>query len=363
MKKKSSVKTGLILLCAVSVLLALCAAVFAAGLHLLSPATDAGEERVSRIEIPSGTGVRAVASMLAQKQLIRSEKMFYIAARYPVIVRRNHPFMLKSGVYPVSSAMSVHEILDLLESGKQEYIKTVIPEGLTLSKIAAELEENGVCGADEFKSAARSPALLSEYKIPAENFEGYLFPDTYFFTPMMRAEDVLRMMADTFFKRIQTLEIAPSKGGGNVSPEQLHQIVILASIVEREYRIDSEAPLIASVFTNRIKVNSGLYSCATIEYIITEIMGKPHPDVITYDDLKIDNPYNTYKWAGLTPGPISNPGMVALQAAANPPATDYFYFTLTDSAAGSHTFTESLSSHAQAGAQFKFRTKKAAASK
>ena len=130
-------------------------------------------------------------------------------------------------------------------------------------------------------------------------------------------------------------------------------------MVEREYRVAEEAPLIASVFKNRIEENIGLYSCATIEYIITEILGKPHPDVITYDDLKIDSPYNTYKWAGLPPSPISNPGLVALKASANPPKTEYYYFTLKDEARGTHTFSRSFSSHTRAGIQFK--TKKAAA--
>lgn len=110
-----------------------------------------------------------------------------------------------------------------------------------------------------------------------------------------------------------------------MSPSELHEFVTLASVVEREYRVKSEAPLISSVFTNRLKHGIGLYSCATIEYILTEIQGKPHPDRITYDDLKIDSPYNTYKWAGLPAGPISNPGLVAFSAALNPAKTDYYF--------------------------------------
>ena len=346
-------------MCAISLLLTLAAASFALVLHLSSPVTSDAEKNTGRIEIPSGASSRGVFQQLEEKRLIRSAKLMYLIARYPSLFLRDHPFSLKSGVYEVSSDMNLNEILNLLESGKQEYIKTVIPEGLPLSRIAAELEENGVCEARAFIDAAHDPHLLFEYSIPADTFEGYLFPETYFFTPNMAAQSVVRMMADTFFKRAQTLSVSPAnKKGPVLTPEELHRIVILASIVEREYRVDSEAPLIASVFTNRIKVNSGLYSCATIEYIITEILGRPHPEVITYEDLKIDNPYNTYKWAGLTPGPISNPGMIALQAAANPPETNYFYFTLTDAAAGTHTFSENMNSHTKASIQF--RTKKAA---
>jgi UPF0755 protein len=360
--KKSSGKIAIISMCAISLLFTLMAAGFALNLYLSSPLTSEEKAYSERIEIPSGTSVHTVASRLAEKKLIRSAGLMYLTARYPSVFLRKKSFALKSGVYTVSSAMTLHEIMDLLESGKQEYIKTVIPEGLTLTKIAEELEEKGVCEAEAFISAAKDTKLLSSYGIPADSFEGYLFPETYFFTPGMQAENVVSMMADTFFERVKGLSISPLyTKGGNLTPAELHKIVTLASIVEREYRVDSEAPLIASVFTNRIKAKSGLYSCATIEYIITEILGRPHPEVITYEDLKLDSPYNTYRWAGLTPGPISNPGMIALQAAANPPETNYFYFTLNDAAAGTHTFTESIDSHAKASIQY--RTKKAAVKK
>jgi len=135
------------------------------------------------------------------------------------------------------------------------------------------------------------------------------------------------------------------------------QTVTLASIIEREYRSADEAPLIASVFTNRIKKGIGLYSCATVEYVITEVLGRPHPDIITYDDLKIQSPYNTYLNAGLPPAPICNPGLVALKAAAEPAQSDFYYFQLMDEAAGRHVFTKTLSEHVEQGAIFK--TKKA----
>jgi len=126
----------------------------------------------------------------------------------------------------------------------------------------------------------------------------------------------------------------------------------LASIIEREYRIDDEAPLIASVFKNRLKKNIGLYSCATVEYIITEIKNKKHPKRLFYDDLKVQNPYNTYINAGLPPGPISNPGFTALHAACNPAKTDYFYFRLIDADNGTHIFTRTFDEHNKANGTF-----------
>ena len=308
-----------------------------------------------RVEIPSGTSVRSVSRTLKEKKLIRNGFYFFVCARFSfvrsLVTGSNEPFSLKSGVYTISSSMTYSEIFKILASGKQEYIRVSIPEGLTISKIASKLEEAGVCSVEDFKVAARNSELLSEYGIPGDSFEGFLFPDTYFFNPLMKGEAVVRLMADNFFEKIKSV-----KGFEKLSRDQLFYDITLASIVEREYRIDEEAPLIASVFRNRLKHNIGLYSCATIEYILTEIQGKPHPDVITYSDLAIDSPYNTYKWAGLPPGPISNPGLVAIDAAVNSAKTDYYFFRLVDANAGRHVFTKDFSTHVSEG--YSYSTKK-----
>ena len=181
-----------------------------------------------------------------------------------------------------------------------------------------------------------------------------MFPDTYALAPDSPAEKVVKIMADNFYQKIKAFEPLASLSS---DPKTLKKTVTIASIIEREYRSPEEAPLIASVFTNRIKKGIGLYSCATVEYVITEILGRPHPDIITYDDLKIQSPYNTYLNAGLPPAPICNPGMVALKAAAAPAQTDYYYFQLMDEEEGRHVFTKTLSEHVAQGAIFK--TKKA----
>lgn len=329
------------------VILASGACVLALRISLSAP--DSPDKAIQeRVEVPSGASISRIAELLAEKGLIRSDRAFYLAARFPFLSFRKSVPVIKSGYYTISSSMNAFKILDLLESGLQDYTKVSIPEGLTVHKIATLLEKNGVCSADDFIAASCDETLLARYGIPSHSFEGFLFPDTYFFAPDMGAESVLEIMVNTFFDRVAVIPFFAGK-----SPEQYYQTLVLASIVEREYRVSDEAPLIASVFKNRIEAGVGLYSCATIEYIITEIQGKPHPDVITYDDLKIDSPYNTYKWAALPPSPISNPGLVALNAAANPPETDYFYFTLTDSGLGSHTFSKSFNAHVKAGTQFK----------
>ena len=329
------------------IILALLACFLAFRIALLAPDSKTTAKQV-RVEVPSGVSVAKISEILAGAGAVRSDKAFYIAARFPYLAFRKNVPVIKSGYYTVSSGMSAIQIMELLESGKQDSVKVSIPEGLTIRKIASLLEKNGVCQALDFIEAAHDSVLIEEYGIPSESFEGFLFPDTYFLAPDMNGKKVVSVMAEAFFDKISEIPYFSGK-----SPAQFYDTLVLASIVEREYRVADEAPLIASVFRNRIEAGAGLYSCATIEYIITEIQGKPHPDVITYDDLKIDSPYNTYKWAALPPSPISNPGLVALKAAAKPADTDYFYFTLTDSSAGKHTFSKSFNAHVKAGTQFK----------
>jgi len=315
-------------------------------LYETSPKTSEKNEIIERIEVPSGTKVKDLALQLESKGLIRSSKIFYAAARYPLLGKISgcSELNLESGVYRIKSSMSTASIFNLFSSGRQDYIRVAVPEGLTISKIAERLESAGICSAADFKNAAKDSALIAKYTIDEESLEGYLFPDTYFFTPDMDAHTVAAIMVDNFFRHIE--EIPAFK---NMTPSEFKETIILASIIEREYRIDAEAPLIASVFRNRMKKNIGLYSCATIEYIITEIEGMPHPDVITYKELKIDNPYNTYKWAALPPGPISNPGVIALSAAAQPPKTNYYYFRLIDPDTGCHAFSTDFDEHIKEG--------------
>lgn len=317
----------------------LAVAAFGLWAYVSSPADSAENARVEKITVPSGASLRKISHLLEEKGLVKSAGAFYYSARFSIF-DRTRPFVLKSGSYALSSSMGLKEIYLILQSGAGEYISIVVPEGLTMSKIARILEDKNVCSAEDFLSCCRNPSLLEKYKIPAQNFEGYLFPDTYFFIPQMDAGKVVCIMADNFFSKI-----AGIAGAGGLDPLKLHELVVLASVVEREYRVKSEAPLISSVFTNRLRHGIGLYSCATIEYILTEIQGKPHPERITYDDLKIDSPYNTYKWAGLPAGPISNPGLVALDAAANPAETGYYFFVLTDPASGRHTFSRNFDQH------------------
>ena len=228
-------------------ILAICfAVVFLVGLFILEfyvPVSPFKTTQTIRVEIPSGSGTIKVSKTLRSQELIRSDKFFCIAARFPLIFGRTTPYLIKSGVYSISSSMSICQILNLLDSGEQEYIKTVFPEGLTISKIAQMLEENGVCKAEDFKNACHDESILSEYGIFGDTIEGFLFPDTYFFTPSMEPKSVITMMVKNFFEKTAEIPNFSQK-----TEKERYDIIILASIVEREYRVASEAPLIASVF-------------------------------------------------------------------------------------------------------------------
>jgi UPF0755 protein len=257
---------------------------------------------------------------------------------------------IKTGTYRIEIPVNMITVHRLLVSGKQILHRVTIPEGVTLGKIAAILEEAGICPADDFLASAKDSEVISGYRLPnsSSSLEGYLFPDTYLFPAEYPPPQVINAMVENFFAKMENID--PSSV--NLNPRQLNEKVILASIVEREYRVGEEAPLMAGVFYNRLGINMALQSCATVEYIITEIQGKPHPRVIYNQDLEIRNPYNTYINPGLPPGPICVPGAVALRAAMFPQKTEYLYFRLDDPESGRHYFSRTLDEHIKAGQLF-----------
>ena len=297
-------------------------------------ADPAGETVVFTVE--NGEHLPHIAGRLEEQHLIRSALFLRILAKLDKTEN-----LFKSGQYSLSASMTPRQIQNLLVSGSGINIKVTIPEGITLNRIAAILEEAELAKSDEFIAAAHDKELLSQYFITADSAQGYIFPDSYLFQKGLSAKTVLSALLDTFYYKLESF----CPGWKSLTPEEVYNKVILASIVEREYRLPQEAPLIASVFYNRLEHNIALSSCATVEYIITEIQGKKHPEYITYDDLRIDSPYNTYLNRGLPPTPICNPGAVSLEAAFTPPETDYLYFLLKDPETGEHYFSKRFSEH------------------
>jgi len=290
------------------------------------------------IDVRRGESSQSVGLRLERAGLINNRYFWNLLCRI-----NKEP--VKSGTYRLEEPASQIAIHRLLVSGRQILYRVTIPEGATLKKTARILEEAGICSAGDFLEAAVDPEILNLYMIPNTSMEGYLFPDTYLFPAEYPASRAITAMADNFFSRIESID--PS--AVNLTPQQLNEKVIIASIVEREYRAAEEAPVMAGVFYNRLGINMALQSCATVEYIITEVQDKPHPAVLYNRDLEIRDPYNTYIRPGLPPGPISAPGAVALRAALFPQENDYLYFRLEDVQSGRHYFSRTFDEHIRAG--------------
>jgi UPF0755 protein len=292
-----------------------------------------------RLEIREGESADSVGARLEDARLIRSEIFWQILCRA-------RSLYLKAGMYQFERGLSLLELYELFTAGKQMLFQVTIPEGSTIKKTAAILEKAGICKASAFIEAARSPALRGEFNIPGATLEGYLYPDTYYFTRNYPAEKAARAMVLEFYRRLGELGLdAPA-----IDANALYEKVILASIVEREYRIAEEAPVMAGVFLNRLKKGMRLESCATVVYALTEIEGREHPQRLFNRDLETDSAYNTYRHSGLPPGPISSPGAEALLAAFKPAETPYLFFRVIDPKSGRHYFSTSFDSHIKAGA-------------
>jgi len=290
------------------------------------------------IDVRKGETSQSVGMRLERAGVIKSRHFWNILCR----LEKDY---IKTGTYKIDFPVNQLGILRQLIEGKQILHSVTIPEGVTIRKIAAILNDAGICSYEDFLAAAREREIINHYNIPNATMEGYLFPDTYLFPKEYPARNVVNKMADNFYNRIET--ISPSVK--NMTAKELNDIVILASIVEREYRISEEAPIMSGVFNNRLRINMALQSCATVVYIMTEIQNKPHPSVLLFRDLEVVNPYNTYMYPGLPPGPICAPGNVALRAAIYPEATNFLYFRLTDPASGKHYFSRTHDEHIGAG--------------
>jgi UPF0755 protein len=299
----------------------------------LGPASIPPEGKL--FEISKGASASRISTELEGAGIVKSGFAFSLLLK--IDGAASH---IKAGRYKAQPGMSSAGILSMIREGKQELERVTFKEGGTLSEVASLLEARGIAGAADFSKAAHDRELLARLGVPGNSAEGYLFPDTYLFPLEFGSPAVLASMVGRFKERLK--EIA---GSGAMKGEDIRDKVVLASIIEREYRLTEEAPLISSVFVNRLRIGMGLQSCATVVYVITERLGKPHPEIVYDRDLKLDDPYNTYIHRGLPPGPISNPGMVALRAAFEPASTKWLYFRLVDPERGAHHFSSTLEEH------------------
>ena len=297
------------------------------GSYYLSPI--ASSEEIVPITIAHGSSTATIAKQLATNNLIRSSLAFKLAVRF-----RGIGTQLRAGTYQLSRDMPLLRILDELKKGQIEFQTFTVPEGITAKAIAELWETAGLGTEDAFVKAIQAPDLLKKYLPEGTTAEGYLFPDTYKFTKGSEAETVVRMMLAESDKRWDETLAEEAEALGFTR----HQIITLASIIEREAASKSEIPRIASVFHNRLKYNWRLQADPTVLYAL----GDPKR-LLTKEDLKFASPYNTYLHKGLPPGPIGNPGMASILGALRPEKTSYYYFVAIGE--GKHHFSKTLAEH------------------
>jgi UPF0755 protein len=294
------------------------------------PAAVETAEKVVMV-IP-GQGFKAFAQQLHQEGIIDHPDKFELLARL-----KGHDKNIKAGEYKFSSAMPPGAILSILVSGKVRLYKFTVPEGYNLKQIASLAAWSGYATDTDFFKVATDAALVHSMGIEAETFEGYLFPDTYHFPKGSSPEMIISAMV----KRFWTVFEPEWKNRAKTLKLSVHQIVTLASLIEKETGAAFERPLIASVFHNRLQRRMRLETDPAVIYGLKDYNGN-----ITRKHLSMPTPYNTYTISGLPPGPIANAGIDAIKAALCPADTRFLYFVSKKD--GTHQFSTNFKDHNRA---------------
>lgn len=282
--------------------------------------------------ISPGDNFDRVTEKLQATGLVENPLRFMLVARWKGFERK-----IQAGEYRLSNQMTPLELLQALARGQVILYNVTVPEGFNIRQVARQVEAAGLADFEGFLAAATSPALTQRLGLPADTVEGYLFPDTYAFARTAEPEKIIKAMVAElranfpakWQKRAQEIGFS------------VHEVITLASIIEKETGVADERPIIASVFHNRLDKNMRLESDPTVIYGIQDFDGN-----LTRADLKQRTPYNTYKIRGLPPGPIANPGREAIRAALYPADTDYLYFVAKPDR--THYFSKTLKEHNQA---------------
>lgn len=325
-KKKITLISGVILV------------VFAVVLFILYEGgpCDKNNQKDLIVDIPMGSTVDDVAHILKENDLIKNEFVFKMNFK----IKNNYSHM-KSGKYLLNQTLSNSDIIDKLVSGEiyQDGVKITIPEGSTSSEIIALLVKGELGDKEKFEDLVENPDLFyDEFEFlkqkDIKTLEGFLYPSTYYFDEDSKAEDIIKEMLKLFDKNYtETLQKKQEE-----MDLTLQETINLASIVEKEAVLDEDRPIIAGVFFNRLEEDMPLQSDATIQYVFSS-----RKKSITYDDLKIDSPYNTYIEKGLPPTPIANPSIKSIEAVLYPKETDYLYFVADVD--GGNVYSETYEEH------------------
>jgi len=316
----------------------------ALGAALVAGACSSGTEGPRRVVIPPGAPFRVAAESLASRGVISFPRVF---AWYASVTGRDRN--IKAGTYEFSESQSWGEILDALGEGRGLFHSVTIPEGWNLRRIVPQLAKAIEVPEESVTAAVRDTAMLRRLDVPTPTLEGYLFPDTYQFAPGTTA----RKAVETMVARFEEVWKDEWTSRGREMAMSRHDLVTLAAIVETEARKAEERPVISAVYHNRLKIGMRLQADPTVQYALGQ-----HVDRVLYKHLTVDSKYNTYRYAGLPPGPIASPGAASMDAAANPAQVPYLYFVAHPD--GHHLFRRTYREHAEAIRQLR-RQQRAAA--
>jgi UPF0755 protein len=285
------------------------------------------------VEVERGMSSRDIARLLSEKGVVRSPWAF-------LAVRAVRPrATLQAGEYRFDAAQTPWQVLEKIRRGDIFYEQFTVPEGSNLFDIATLLQRSDTVQPDAFLKAAADPRGIRDLDPLAPNLEGYLFPSTYRVTHKTTAKQLCQMMTAEFRKQWAAIR-------GPARKANIHRIVTLASLVEKETAVPSERPLVAAVFVNRME--RGIHLQCDPTTIYAALLENRYHGVIHRSDLTSTNAYNTYAHPGLPPGPIANPGLTSLQASLRPAQTDFLYFVAKPDGSGSHHFSATLLEHEKA---------------
>lgn len=284
------------------------------------------------VDIPPGSSVASIASRLVSAGVLPDAWTFRLAARISGADRR-----LKAGEYRFAGESTPRQVMDRLAAGDVFSTGLTFPEGLTSFEMAEVFAKSGIGTARDFLTAASDPALVASYGTNLKSLEGYLFPDTYPLPRTSTAADVVRAML-TRFDQVFTPELRSLAAERNLTP---HEVVTLASLIEKETSKADERPIVAAVYLNRLKIGMPLQCDPTVVYAL--MLARRWNGNIRKADLQMASPYNTYRVGGLPPGPIASPGRASLEAALKPADVPYLYFVSRND--GTHVFARTLDEH------------------
>ena len=313
----------------------------AAGFFYHQATISVGENTQTIIlSIPPGATLKKISTDLKGLSLIRNASAFRLLAN--IRQKQTH---IQVGEYELNQSMLPMDILKAITSGKTVLHPVTIPEGYRISEIAELLTKTISINKEIFIKESRNKDLLNKLNITSKSLEGYLFPETYHFSKHTSEKKIIQTMLNTFQQRMKTKKIQHQIQSSDMS---LHEIITLASLIEKETGMNGERKHISSVFHNRLKRKMRLQTDPTVIYAIENFDGN-----IRKKDLAIDSPYNTYRYKGLPPGPIASPGIKSIVAALNPIKTNHLYFVSKKD--GSHQFSSSLKEHNRAVQKYQLK--------